>query len=58
MSTTGFHARGYMFAAAMGGIVGGLVVALATKAIPKIGSQMMQNMMAQMREAGFSPAEM
>ena len=41
---------GYVLAAAMGAIGGGLFVALATKAIP--------NMMARVRENGFSPAEM
>ncbi len=48
---------GYVLAAAMGAIGGGLFVALTTKAIPNMMSQMMQNMMACMRENGFSPAE-
>jgi CheY-specific phosphatase CheX len=46
----------------LGAIGGGLVVAVATKAIPKMMSQMMagmmQNMMAQMGEAGCDPGEM
>ena len=58
MDRIGSDAIGYVLAAAMGAVVGGLAVALATKAIPKIGSQMMQNIMVQMREAGFNPAEM
>jgi hypothetical protein len=58
MANTGSHARGYVLAAAMGAIAGGLAVALATKAIPKTASQLMQNIMAHMREAGFNPAEM
>jgi hypothetical protein len=46
--------------------VGGIVVAIATKAIPKIMSRMMsqmmsempQKMMAQMKAEGINPAEM
>lgn len=49
--------RGYALAAAIGTIGGGLLVALATKTIPNVMSQMMQNMMARMGESGFSPAE-
>jgi len=40
----------YLFAA----IVGGLIVAVVTKAFPK----MMSNMMAEMRKRGHDPAEM
>lgn len=50
--------RGYLAAAAFGAIGGGFAVALLTKAIPKIMSNMMQTMMAQMREAGCNPVEM
>jgi hypothetical protein len=43
-------------------IGGGLLVALAAQAIPRMMSRMMagmmQHMMAQMEEGGFSPAEM
>ncbi len=39
-------------------IGGGLIVALATKAIPKMMSGMMQNMMSRMRESGCDPEEM
>ena len=49
---------GYVLAAAIGAIGGGLFVALATKAIPNMMSQMMQNLMARMEENGFSPADM
>ena len=49
-------------AALLGAIGGGIIVALATRAIPKIMSQMMsemmQNMMFRMRESGCDPAEM
>ena len=51
-----------LLAAAIGAIGGGLVVALATRAIPRIMSQamsgMMQHMMGQTGEGGCDPAEM
>jgi len=54
--------KGYIIAAVLGIIGGGLIVTVATKAIPKIMSQMMgrmmQNMMARMEERGCNPAEM
>ena len=53
---------GYALAAILGAVGGGLIVAVATQAIPKIMSQvmagMMQTMMARMREGGCNPAEM
>ena len=49
---------GYVLAAAIGAIGGGLFVALATKAIPNMMSQMMQNVIARMEEGEFRPAEM
>ena len=58
MTERSSHAGGYLIAAVMGAIGGGLAVALATKAIPKMGSLMMQGMMDRMREAGFNPADM
>jgi hypothetical protein len=54
--------RGYLLAALLGAMGGGLVVALATEAIPKMMSRMMpammQRMMAQMNEGGCDPVEM
>ena len=54
--------RRYVLVAILGAIGGGLFVAIATKAIPKIMSQimfgMMQNMMGQMRKSGVNPSEM
>ena len=51
----------YILATFLGVVFGGLVVAIATKAIPKMMSQMMfgmmKNMMSQMGEAGCSPSE-
>ena len=54
--------KGYIIATILGAVGGGLIVVLATKAVPRIMSQMMadmmQNMMAQMQEEGCNPAEM
>lgn len=54
--------KGYFLAAALGAVGGGLVVALAERAIPRMMSQMMsgrmQSMMARMNAAGCDPAEM
>ena len=47
----------YMLAFAMGVIEGGIIVGLATKAIPKMMSGMMQSMMARMKEEGCNPQE-
>lgn len=58
MDGLGSQARGYVVAAVLGAIGGGFAVAVATDAIPKLMSRMMQNMMGQMREGGFDPAEM
>jgi hypothetical protein len=58
MSEIDTNRRSYILAALVGAVGGGLVVALATKAIPKMMSKMMQNMMSNMREGGCDPAEM
>ena len=58
MHSTGSHKGGYVLAALLGAIGGGLVVAIAVDAIPRMMSQMMQNMMARMGEGEFNPAEM
>jgi len=47
----------YILATFLGVALGGLVVAIATKAIPKMMSGMMKNMMSQMGEAGCSLSE-
>jgi hypothetical protein len=57
------RSKGYvLLAAALGALVGGAVVVIATRAIPKMMSKMMggmmQNMTARMREGGCEPAEM
>jgi len=48
---------GYLLAASLGAIGGGLLVAAITKTIPRMMSQMMSGMMAQMGEAECDPAE-
>ena len=50
--------QGYVLAAVLGAIGGGLVVAMAANIFPKMMSGMMRNMMGQMRQSGCSPAEM
>ena len=58
MSDNGGNLRKYLIAGAIGAVGGGLLVAMATRAIPKIMSGMMQKMMAMMGGKGCSPAEM
>ena len=58
MSEIDSNNRNYIIAALLGAVGGGLVVALATNAIPKMMSKMMQNMMSNMRESGCDPVEM
>ena len=48
---------GYLLAASLGAIGGGLLVAAVTKTIPRMISQMMAGMMAQMSEDECDPAE-
>ena len=50
-------ARKYMFAVALGAVGGGLMLAIATKAIPKMMPKMMQSMMSHMGGEGCNPAE-
>ena len=52
------NSRKCMFMLALGTIGGGLVVAWATRAIPKMMSEMMRNMMARMQEEGCDPVQM
>ena len=54
----GSDIRKYAIVVALGAVGGGLLVALATKAIPRMMPKMMRNMMAQMGGEGCSPAEM
>ncbi len=58
--------RGYILAAVVGALGGGIAVTLMTKAIPKLMSQIMAEMMSKMphlmmdhmKREGFDPAEM
>ena len=58
--------RGYILAAFVGALAGGIAVALVTKTIPRIASQLMNEMMSKMprlmmehmKSEGFDPAEM
>lgn len=58
MGDSGSNTMKYMLTLAVGVIGGGIAVAWATRAMPKIMSGMMQNMMAHMREEGCDPQEM
>ena len=58
MLNTDSHAKGYILAAILGAMGGGLVVALATQAVPKMMAAMMRTMMAQVRESGCDPGDM
>ena len=52
---------GYVLAALLGAVAGGLVAIVGTRALPKMMSQimsgMMQNMMTAMGEKGCDPSE-
>ena len=62
MDATRSDTRIVVLAGILGAIGGGLFVAIATRALPKMMSGMMsgmmQNMIGQMRENGVNPAEM
>jgi len=58
MHGAGSNGRKYLVAIALGAVAGGIAMAWATKAMPKMMSGMMQNMMNRMREEGCDPAEM
>ncbi len=58
MRTTDSPNKGYVLAALLGAIGGGIIVMLATKAIPEMMAGMQQKMMAQMGEGGCDPKQM
>ena len=58
MSGSNGRVRGYALAVIVGAIAGGTLVAIGTKAVPRVMSAMMQNMMRQMEGSGCDPAEM
>jgi hypothetical protein len=47
--------RGYVLAAMAGAAVGGMVVAVATDALPKLAQRMAGVMADEMKRRGFSP---
>lgn len=57
MNNTYTSRKGYALALVLGALAGGLLVVIATKAIPKMMSGMMQNMMLEMKKDGFNPGE-
>lgn len=52
------HQRNYLLAVTLGAIGGGVFVAVVTRAVPKMMSGMMRNMMSEMGKAGCDPEEM
>jgi uncharacterized protein (DUF697 family) len=57
-NSMGTNFKRYILAAILGAIAGGVIVALASKTIPKIMAGMMENMMTRMEKSGHNPAEM
>ena len=55
MTTLNLQQQKYIAATLLGAIVGGILVALATKAVPRIMSGMMKNMMQSRGENGSFP---
>ena len=62
MNAVSDQRKGYAVAFLLGAVGGGLCVALATRAVPRMMSRMMsgmmQNMTSGMRESGCDPSEM
>lgn len=58
MSDGGCNLRKHMVVMVVGAISGGILVALASRAMPKMMAGMMRNMMTMMGGEGCSPAEM
>ncbi len=66
MRNSGSSKRGYILVAVVSALGGGIAVALVTKAIPRLVSQILNEMMSKvprlmtehMKSEGFDPAEM
>ena len=58
MRNTGSNARKFVIAFGLGAVGGVFLIAWAAKAMPKMMSRMMQNMVAHMQEEGCDPTEM
>ena len=61
MENTELNLKSHIFAAGLGALGGAILLAYATRAIPKMISKMMagmmQNMMSQMEAEGCDPSE-
>jgi hypothetical protein len=57
-TTSARTVAGYALAVALGALGGALLMALATRAVPKMMAGMMRSMVARMRDGGCDPAEM
>jgi hypothetical protein len=57
MNNTHTSRKKYALTLVLSAFAGGLLVVIATKAIPKMLSGMMQNMILEMRKNGFNPGE-
>jgi outer membrane lipoprotein SlyB len=58
MNKTKSSIFGYLIAASLGAVAGGITVAAITRAIPKMMANMMENMMRRMGSEGCNPEEM
>ncbi len=58
MQNANTRTAGYVLVAGLGALGGALLMALVTRAVPKMMAGMMRSMMSQMREGGCDPAEM
>lgn len=58
MAKPGVGASGFVLPALLGGVVGAMLVIVATRAIPRMMSRMMSGIMAQMSDGTCTPAEM
>ncbi len=58
MSDGGSSFRKYMIVAVIGAVGGGVLIAMATRAMPRMMSGMMQKMMTHMGGEGCNPVEM
>lgn len=57
MEESGAHWGRYLLAVGVGALLGGVAVALATRAMPRLMAGMMRRMMESMREEGVAPGE-
>lgn len=58
MQRSSFPIAGYVLAATLGAAVGGIAIAVATRAIPGMMSRIMASMMTRMGGEGCNPGDM